>query len=44
MKAKNPVVTIEIFNVYALTNEEMIYIRGGEGDPVIFGTVPPVVI
>jgi len=44
MKAKKTVVTIDVFNVYALTNEEMIYIRGGEGDPIIFGTVPPVVI
>jgi len=44
MKAKNSVVTIDIFDVYALTNEEMIYIRGGEGDPIIFGTVPPIVI
>jgi hypothetical protein len=44
MKAKNTVVMIDVFNVYALTNEEMINIRGGEGDPIIFGTVPPVVI
>jgi hypothetical protein len=44
MKAKDFVVTIDIFNVYALTNEEMINIRGGEGDSVVPLALPPVVI
>jgi len=44
MKAQNSLVTIDNFNVFALSNEEMINIRGGEGDPVLMGTVPPILI
>ena len=44
MKTQNSLVTIDIFNVFALSNEEMINIRGGEGDPVLMGTVPPILI
>jgi hypothetical protein len=44
MKTQNSIVTIDIFNTFALSNEEMINIRGGEGDPIIMGTLPPIVI
>jgi hypothetical protein len=44
MKAKDFVVTIDILNVYALTNEEMIYIRGGDSEPVVLLSIPPIVI
>jgi hypothetical protein len=45
MKNQTSILTIDIFNVYALTNEEMIFIRGGgEGDPIVLGTVPPILI
>jgi hypothetical protein len=42
MKTLNFESTIDNFNGYELTNEEMIYVRGGEGDPIIKTTVPPV--
>jgi hypothetical protein len=29
---------------FALTNEEMINVRGGEGDPIIKTTIPPIII
>jgi hypothetical protein len=35
---------IEIFNEFALSNEEMIFVRGGEGDPVNPPNTPPVKI
>jgi hypothetical protein len=44
MKTQNSLVTIDIFNTFALSNEEMINIRGGEGDPIVMGTVPPILI
>jgi hypothetical protein len=44
MKTQNSLVTIDIFNTFALSSEEMINIHGGEGDPIIKGVVPPVVI
>jgi len=44
MKTQNSLVTIDIFNTFALSNEEMISIRGGEGDPIVMGTLPPIVI
>ena len=44
MKTQNSIVTIDIFNTFALSNEEMINIRGGEGDPIVMGTLPPIVI
>lgn len=31
-------------SVFALTNEEMINIRGGEGDVVVKPIIPPVII
>jgi hypothetical protein len=44
MKTQNSIVAIDIFSTFALSNEEMINIRGGENDPVLMGTVPPIVI
>ena len=44
MKTQNSIVTIDIFNTFALSNEEMINIRGGEGDPIVMGTLPPIVL
>ena len=32
------------FSEYALSNEEMIYVRGGEADPVIKPMAPPIEI
>jgi hypothetical protein len=29
---------------FLLTNEEMINVRGGENDPIIKATIPPIVI
>jgi hypothetical protein len=44
MKTQTNLVTIDIFDTFALSNEEMINIRGGEGDPIVMGTVPPIVL
>ena len=32
------------FTDFILTNEEMINVRGGENDPIVKTTVPPIVI
>jgi hypothetical protein len=32
------------FTDFILTNEEMINVRGGENDPIVKGTIPPVII
>ena len=29
---------------FALTNEEMINVRGGENDPIVKTTIPPIII
>ena len=42
MKTLNLNVTNDIFAEFTLSNEEMIYIRGGEGE--VKTTVPPVLI
>jgi hypothetical protein len=42
MKTLNFELTIEIFDAFQLSNEEMICVRGGEGDPIIKTTTPPV--
>jgi hypothetical protein len=34
----------DILSDYALSNEEMIYVRGGEGDPVTLPSNPPIKI
>jgi hypothetical protein len=44
MKTNNRELTQDIFNDFALTVEEMIYVRGGECDPIVKTTIPPVKI
>jgi len=44
MKTLNSKLTKDIFTKFALTNEEMICVRGGENDPIIKTTPPPVII
>jgi hypothetical protein len=44
MKTKNNETSFDIFAVYALTNEEMTSVRGGESDPIIQPTAPPIKI
>lgn len=44
MKILNLKLTKDIFNMFELSNEEMINVRGGEGDPVVVPTVPPIKI
>lgn len=44
MKTLNSQMTNDILTEFALSNEEMIYVRGGEGDPIIKTIIPPVII
>lgn len=44
MKTLNPELTKNIFNEFALSNEEMIHVRGGQGEPIAIPTPPPVKI
>jgi hypothetical protein len=47
MKTENSKMAIDNFNEFALSNEEMINIRGGEcseGDPIVKITKPPIII
>jgi hypothetical protein len=46
MKTLNSKLTSEIFTDFILSNEEMIYVRGGENDndPIIKTTVPPIIL
>jgi hypothetical protein len=44
MKTENSKMTIDNFNNFALSNEEMINIRGGESDPIVKITKPPIII
>jgi len=48
MKTLNFQLTTDIFNEFALSNEEMIYVRGGgsveESDPIIKTVPPPIII
>jgi len=45
MKTLNFELTKDIFNEFALSNEEMIYVRGGDAtDPVVLPTPPPIKI
>lgn len=41
---KNLKLTKDIFNMFELSNEEMINVRGGESDVVIKVTAPPILI
>ena len=42
MKTLKFELTKDIFNEFALSNEEMIYVRGGEGDPIVLPPPPPI--
>ena len=42
MKTLNLESAFDIFNEFALTNEEMINVRGGEGDPIVLPSMPPI--
>lgn len=44
MKALNSELNLDIFSDFTLSNEEMIYVRGGEGDPTSLPTKPPIVV
>ena len=44
MNILNIKLTKDIFNEFALSNEEMIYVRGGGGDPIAIPTPPPIKI
>jgi len=44
MKTLNLELTNGIFEDFALSTEEMIYVRGGEADPIPRPTPPPVII
>lgn len=44
MKTLNSKLTKDIFTEFALSIEEMICVRGGENDPIIKTTIPPIII
>lgn len=44
MKTLNSKLPEDILSVFALTNEEMINIRGGEGEPIVKPSIPPIII
>ncbi len=44
METLNSKLTKDIFAQFELTNEEMINVRGGEGEPIVKPTPPPVII
>jgi hypothetical protein len=44
MRTKNFESINDIFNEFTLSNDEMIYVRGGDSDPIIKTTEPPVKI
>jgi hypothetical protein len=44
MKNLNFESAAELLNEFALTNEEMIYVRGGESDPISKPVTPPIKI
>ena len=44
MKTLNPKPTKDLLNEFALSNEEMISVRGGDGDPIVMPTQPPIII
>jgi hypothetical protein len=44
MKTLNVDLTNLIFDEFALTTEEMLCIRGGDGDPILNPTDPPIKI
>jgi hypothetical protein len=42
MKTLNLELAFDIFNEFALTNEEMISVRGGDADPIVLPSMPPI--
>ncbi len=42
MKTLN--LTIDLLNEFTLSNDEMIAVRGGDGDPIVMPTQPPIII
>jgi hypothetical protein len=44
MKTLNSNLTKDILTDFALSYEEMISVRGGENDPIIKSTAPPIII
>jgi hypothetical protein len=44
MKTLNLEQTKELFSAFEISNEEMVYVRGGEGEPIIKPGVPPVIL
>jgi hypothetical protein len=44
MKTLNSKLAKDIFTEFALSIEEMISVRGGENDPIVKSTVPPVIL
>lgn len=44
MKTLKPELTKDTFNEFLLLNEEMINVRGGDGEPIALPSNPPVKI
>jgi hypothetical protein len=46
MKTLNSKLTQDILTEFALSNEEMLNVRGGDldGDPIVKTTIPPIII
>lgn len=44
MKTMNLSSDNNIFSTFAITNEEMLNVRGGENDPIVKPAIPPIVI
>ncbi|MGD0757187.1 MAG: hypothetical protein ABR927_19250 [Bacteroidales bacterium] len=44
MKTLNSKLTKDILTEFALSVQEMINVRGGEGDPIIKPPTPPIII
>ncbi len=42
MKTLNFDLTQDIFDEFVLSNEEMNFVRGGEGDPIVIPNPPPI--
>jgi hypothetical protein len=44
MKTLKHELAFDNFNEFALTNEEMINVRGGDGEPIVKPQLPPIII
>jgi hypothetical protein len=42
MKTLNQEFTENIFSEFVLSNDEMIYVRGGESEPIVLPNPPPI--